>query len=579
MHGPEARNLIIAMVLSAAVLLGWEYFVLGPQREALLREKAQQQTAAVETNPNAQQPILPDGTALAPDAAASAAAPISRDAILAQSPRIRISTPDLTGSIRLQGLRIDDLTLTRYNQTVEQGSEPVTLLHPARSAQSYFAEFGWLAGTQATTLPDASSEWQTTDSELKAGGSVTAHWDNGQGLRFERRISLDAHSMFTLEERVINTSGAVVTLFPYSLISRDFDDTSKHFFILHEGPIGVFNGALEEISYESLRDEGTIAFKGKSSWVGITDKYWLAALIPDSSLQGQANMNYRASEQAGGNYQVDFTGAGQTIAQGASITLTHRLFAGAKKVTLLDEYAERDGILLFDRAVDFGWLYFLTKPIFYALSYFNQLLGNFGLAILALTICIKLLLFPLANKSYKSMSQMKVLMPKIQAIKERCGSDKMAMNQEVMKLYQSEKVNPASGCLPILLQIPIFFSLYKVLFVTIEMRHADFYGWINDLSAPDPTSAFNLFGLIPWDPPSFLMIGAWPLIMCATMVIQMRLNPKPSDPAQALVMQWMPFVFLFLFASFPAGLVIYWAWNNTLSVAQQWLIMKRHGAK
>lgn len=574
-QGPDTKNLIVAMMLSAAILIGWEYFVLKPQRDAAKREQLVQAGARTQLQ----------GETAAIDVPASgetvAAAPAlqSRDERLVQDLRIPIESSEIGGSIRLKGLRFDDITLKHYTLSPEDKTQ-VTLLSPARGADSYFTEFGWIAAGNAQKVPDASTLWQMSDGSqsLKAGAAITAFWENGQGLRFERRISMDEHYMFTIEDRVVNQSGTPVTLYPYGLISRNFADEGKHFYILHEGPLGVFNDALEEVSYADLRDDGKIEFKGKADWIGITDKYWLNALVPDQSLSVNATMQYH-DKGGEGSYQVDFTGTAQQLASGQSLTLTHQMFAGAKKVALLDDYAQRQNITLFDRAVDFGWFYFLTKPIFYALSFFNQLLGNFGLAILALTVCIKLLLFPLANKSYKAMSQMKVLMPKIQELKERHKDDKMALNQAIMKMYQEEKVNPASGCLPMLIQIPIFFSLYKVLFVTIEMRQADFYGWINDLSAPDPTNIFELFGLFPWDAPSFMHIGAWPLIMCASMVIQMRLNPKPTDPAQAAVMQWMPFIFLFLFASFPAGLVIYWAWNNTLSIMQQYVIMKRHGAR
>lgn len=569
-NSPDLRNLMLAIFLSIAVLMGWQLLDAEPQREAALKQEQQAKEQAIKDGV-----IPPD---LPAEARTAPAPSVTRQERLKASARIPIQSPSLTGSINLRGLRIDDVTLKNYNMTVDEDSPPVTLLSPAGGKDSYFAEFGWLSGANTMALPEANTQWQTQDRELGDGQSVRAFWENGQGVRFERTISLDDNYMFTVEQRVVNTTGEALTLYPYGLISRNFDDTGEHFFILHEGPLGVFNQGLEEVSYSSLRDDGQIDFKQSKGWLGITDKYWLAALVPDKNLTFNAKMTYR-NEQNRNLYQVDYTGAGVTIAAGETASMTHRFFAGAKKVKLLDQYSLHYNIPLFDRAVDFGWLYFMTKPFFFALDFFNNYLGNFGLAIMALTICIKLLLFPLANKSYKAMSQLKLLMPKIQEIKERHGDDKMAMNQAIMKLYQEEKVNPASGCLPILIQIPIFFALYKVLFVTIEMRHADFYGWVNDLSAPDPTTVFNLFGLIPWDPPSFLMIGAWPLIMCGTMILQQKLNPKPNDPTQAMVMQWLPFIFLFLFASFPAGLVIYWAWNNSLSIAQQWVIMKRHGAR
>lgn len=569
---PEVGNLIAAMLLSVAVLIGWEYFFAGPQRDAAVSQQARSDAR----HPDSVRPDLPDSAA--PDANTNETrAAVSRDERLQAAPRIPIRTGSLQGSINLTGGRIDDLVLRNYRQEVEEDSPPVVLLSPSGLPSSYFAEFGWLSRA-GITVPTDETRWQTKATQLTAAQPVTLYWENEQGIRFERIISVDTFYMFTIRQRVINSSGSEIMLYPYGVISRNYADKGQHFFILHEGPLGVFNETLEEVDYETLREDGRVAFDNRSGWVGITDKYWLTALVPDRNLQVNATMKYVQGAQ-GDRYQVDFTAPGQAIQAGSIGEVTHSFFAGAKRVGLLDDYAKERGIPLFDRAVDFGWLYFLTKPIFVALQFFNQLLGNFGLAILALTVCIKLLLFPLANKSYKAMGQLKQLMPKIQQIKEQYADDRMAMNQAIMQLYQQEKVNPASGCVPLLIQIPIFFSLYKVLFVTIEMRHAPFYGWIQDLSAPDPTSVFTLFGLIPLDLPGFLQIGAWPIIMCITMIIQMRLNPKPADPAQAMVMQWLPFVFLFLFASFPAGLVIYWAWNNALSILQQWVIMKRHGRR
>ena len=335
-------------------------------------------------------------------------------------------------------------------------------------------------------------------------------------------------------------------------------------------------GTLEEIDYDDLREDGPIELPSQGGWLGITDKYWLASLVPDQESELVANFRHYIAEGQD-RYQVDYLRPAMTVPPGETIEVTDRLFAGAKEVGLLDFYANEYGIPLFDRAVDFGWFYFLTKPIFHILHFFYQLLGNYGLAILLLTLLVKLLFYPLANKSYRAMSKMKKLQPEMMRLREQFGDDKMRMNQELMALYKKEQVNPMSGCLPIVVQIPVFFALYKVLFVSIEMRHAPFFGWIQDLSAPDPTSLFNLFGLVPWNPPAFLMIGIWPLLMGATMLLQTKLNPQPADPIQAKVMMLLPLMFIFLFATFPAGLVIYWTWNNVLSVAQQWVIMRRMG--
>jgi YidC/Oxa1 family membrane protein insertase len=380
--------------------------------------------------------------------------------------------------------------------------------------------------------------------------------------------------MFTVTLKVKNNSGKELTFFPYGLINRTYADTGKHMYILHEGPIGVFNNELTEISYEDLRDDGATKLEDSKGWLGVSDKYWLSAIVPDKNETFDANFRHikRNDKDA---YQIDMRGEAFTVPSGDDHSVTMRMFAGAKKVQLLDEYSMKYDIPLFDRAVDFGSLYFLTKPFFELLSFFYSHVGNFGIAILLLTCVIKLVMFPLANKSYTSMSQMKLLTPKMQEIREKHADDKMKMNTEIMEMYKREKVNPMSGCLPILIQIPVFFALYKVLFVTIEMRHAPFFGWIHDLSAPDPTNLFTLFGLLQWDVPGFLHLGIWPIIMCVTMVLQQKLNPKPTDEIQAMVIGYMPYVFLFLFASFPAGLVIYWAWNNTLSILQQWIIIRR----
>jgi YidC/Oxa1 family membrane protein insertase len=410
---------------------------------------------------------------------------------------------------------------------------------------------------------------------------VTLSWDNGAGLVFEQRIELDNDYVFTVTQRVRNAGDADITLAPYGLVSRTGQPDILDFYILHEGLLGVINDTLQEIDYSDLVEGGPKRFETTGGWLGITDKYWLAAVIPDQKSHVRVSFN---SAKAGtvDKFQADFLMDGRVVPKGGVIEVTNRLFAGAKQVPLLDAYESKLGIPRFDLAVDFGWFYFLTKPIFYALLWFEKYLGNVGLAILALTVAIKLLFFPLANKSYKAMSKMKALQPKMQALKDRYGEDRQRMNQELMALYKKEGVNPAAGCLPMVIQIPVFFALYKVLFVTIEMRHAPFYGWIHDLSAKDPLGMLQLFGLVQWNVPPILdviNIGIWPLIMGATMFFQMKLNPQPTDPIQAKIFMFMPLMFTFILAPFPAGLVIYWAWNNVLSMAQQWLIMRRMGVK
>ncbi|MCW8835684.1 MAG: membrane protein insertase YidC, partial [Rhodospirillales bacterium] len=449
-------------------------------------------------------------------------------------------------------------------------------LSPQGSNNAYFAEFGWVG--QDLDLPGPDTVWTANKKVLEAGESVDLTWDNAKGLRFQRTIALDENYMFTITDSVSNAGSDAVTLFPYGLVSRTGTPKTQGFYILHEGPLGVFDGTLSEIDYSDLQEDGKIEKKSVGGWAGITDKYWLAALVPDQKTENQSRFSHYRDNNTD-KYQVDYIGGALTAGAGATITNTTHFFAGAKEVALLDSYAEEFGVERFDLAIDFGWFYFLTKPIFYMILFFSHYFGNFGVAILLLTVLIKLILFPLANKSYKAMSRMKKLQPEMKKLQERFGDDKTRMNQELMALYKKEKVNPVSGCLPILVQIPVFFALYKVLFVNIEMRHAPFFGWIQDLSAPDPTTVFNLLGLIPWDPPSFLMIGIWPLIMGVTMWLQQKLNPQPADPVQAKVMMFLPVLFTFLLATFPAGLVIYWAWNNTLSILQQWVIMRRMGVK
>lgn len=574
----DTRNLVLTMVAAGIILLGWHFFYDAPrQKEAAALKAARQEQLATQ---QAEQPTdaakLPDSASIAPAApvAASTEAPLTRQQALEDTARIKIHSDALHGSLSLKGARFDDLTLARYHETLEKDSPEVTVLSPARTAQVYFAEMGWLPASEGIITPSADTLWESTDTQLTPGNSVILFWENPQGVRFEMEVAMDKHYMFTITQRVINRSGAVIALAPYGLINRSYDQTGKKYFILHEGPLGIEEDALFEADYEQLKEEGPVTVADTHGWLGITDKYWLTAIIPEKGRFKATYQHYAQGTQD--RFQTDLLAEAVKVTPGNSTSYTTRFFAGAKEVWLLDDYATQYSIPLFDRAVDFGSLYFLTKPIFRMLDYFYNLLGNFGLAILLLTVIIKLLLFPLANKSYNSMAQMKLLMPKMEEIRQRYkDGDKVQMNQEIIQLYKREGVNPASGCLPMLIQIPVFFSLYKVLFVTIEMRHAPFYGWVQDLSAIDPTNMFTLFGLIAWDPPSFMHVGVWPLIMTITMIIQQRISPKPTDPVQAQVMQTLPYVFLFLFASFPAGLVIYWAWNNTLSILQQLYITKR----
>ena len=573
---PETKNLIAAMSLSLAILIGWQLYFVEPQLEA---ERAAAQLAAqqaAEQQPVRSGGLNADGTPrLASDAAE---APETDNQDIDKGTRLVIDGPLIAGSISTMGARLDDIVLTSYFETQEEGSPPIKLLLPFDSEQPYFAEFGWVAdGTSDIALPQADTIWTATSSTATPSSPLVLKWDNGDGFIFQREIRIGQDYMITVTDSVSSTAQTAVTLNSYSLIRRHGTPSTDGLYILHEGPLGVFDSTLNEEDYDSLQDAGSSGLsyspQEAGGWVGITDKYWLAALIPDQSNLHSFGMRYLAGQ--GDRYQTDILGAGQMLAPGQTISTTTSLFAGAKKVTLLDKYADELGIKNFDLAIDFGWFYFLTKPFFYAINWLYGMLGNFGLAIIAFTGLMRLVLFPLANKSYRSMGKMRELSPKIKKMREDFGDDRAKLNQEMMALYKTEKVNPAAGCLPILLQIPIFFALYKVLYVSLEMRHAPFYGWINDLSAVDPTSIFNLFGLLPYSVdmlPSFLAIGIWPILMGISMAIQMRLNPPPPDPIQAKIFQYMPIFFTFLLAGFPAGLVIYWTSNNVLSITQQWWI-------
>ncbi len=568
---PEIKNLIAAMSLSLAILIGWQVYFVEPGLEAdRAAYNAAQEQAAPGTAP---QPNLLSGTT----GTAAQARPADSQTI-DKGRRLVIDAPLVAGSVSTMGARLDDIILSDYSASLDDNAPPIRLLSRFDSESPYFAEFGWAGpGTQQVKLPDAATLWQTDTASLSPQSPVILTYDNGEGLVFERRISINEDYLITVSQSVTSARDDTLTLSPYALIRRKGTPQTQGLYILHEGPLGVFDETLNEQDYGDLRDAGpagiTIATQTPGGWIGITDKYWLAALMPQQ--QTRARFSMRALGAAADSYQTDMLGDAAVLAPGQTISWQSYLFAGPKRVTLLDKYSETLNIANFDLAIDFGWFYFLTKPFFYAISWLYSHLGNFGLAIIAFTILVRLVLFPLANKSYKSMARMRELAPKVQKMREDYGDDKSRLNQEMMALYKREKVNPAAGCLPILLQIPVFFALYKVLYVSIEMRHAPFFGWIADLSAVDPTSVFNLFGLLPYSVdglPQFLSIGVWPILMGISMHLQMRLNPPPPDPIQAKIFAWMPVFFTFLLAGFPAGLVIYWTWNNLLSIAQQWWI-------
>lgn len=563
----ENRNLLIALILAMVVMFGWRFLFPQPEVIEPVVSAVDTPSASVAVQDGAVKPVLESGVQDAPISL------LSREEMLESGNRVRINTSELHGSINLKGARFDDLTLASYKKTQDAASEEVVLLTPRVTNEGYFTEFGWVGAD--IDVPDADTIWQADRTVLNEGAPVTLRWTNAQNVTFSQEISVDEHYMFTIKRRVNNRSGQAVRVAPYSLINRTLNEKEQAYLILHEGPLGVSNGILHEHDYDDLED-GKITYEQQRGWAGITDKYWLTSLIPTLKDQPSKTSYHHYKTGEDFRYQTDILADPVKISAGTSYSYDMQFFAGAKKVDVLDDYAKQYDIQLFDRAVDFGVLYFLTRPIFEALQWLYSILGNFGLAILALTVVIKAIMFPLANKSYGSMSQMKLLMPKMQEIRERFGDDRIKMNQEIMQLYKKEGVNPAAGCLPMILQIPVFFALYKVLFISIEMRHAPFYGWIKDLSVKDPTNIFTLFGTFPWNAPDLLQVGVLPIIMAVTMLIQQRLNPKPADPTQAQVMAVLPYMFLFVFAAFPAGLVLYWAWNNMLSVAQQYMITKRY---
>ena len=591
----DNRNLALAIGLSVLVVIGWQYFYGLPQMEKARQTQEQlKQTTAPKTADG--QPSLPtagsktatpsvDGSAPRTDAVVVAAK--TREEAISSGPRVKIDTPSLSGSIALTGARIDDVSLKSYRETVDPGSPQIVLLSPSGAPEPYYAELGFVGQPGATVaLPGSTTVWSADNTMLTPDRPVTLSWDNGQGLTFRRVISVDGQYMFTVKDTVDNKGAAAVTLFPYALLSRHGKPHVSGYAVLHEGLVGVVGDSrVQEITYDGIEKEtrSTRILKGTGGWIGFTDKYWATAIVPDQSVPYDGK--FTAFGEPRRIYQTDVLDEAKTIAPGASADVTTRVFAGAKETATLDAYQKNLGIKNFDLLIDWGWFYFITKPLFFLIDFIYHFVGNFGVAILIVTVLVKAAFFPLANRSYASMAKMKALQPKMTEVKERFPDDKAKQQQELMELYKKEKINPVAGCLPMVIQIPVFFALYKVIFVTIEMRHAPFFGWIHDLSSPDPTNVFTLFGLIPWNPHvvplvgSFLVLGIWPMIMGISMFVQMKMNPEPQDPVQKQMFTWMPVIFTFMLGSFPSGLVIYWTWNNTLSVIQQGLIMKKSGVK
>lgn len=575
----DQKNFIVAIVLSVLIIVGWQV-AFPPSKQAT--NTAQQQATTQSGAPAAPtgQPGAP-GTQPGPGVAPVQQPVVSRSEAVALTPRVTFNTAELIGSMSLKGARIDDVQLVKYRETIDPKSPPVPVLSPVGSEHPYYAEFGWSSSDPAIKVPGPETVWTSDQPTVAPGKPVKLTWDNGEGLVFGLTVSIDEFFMFDVKQSVENKTDKPVTLYPWSLIVRYGEPKYEGMYILHEGPYGVFNGTLKEFSYSDFKGNKQQKMATTGGWVGITDKYWMSVLVPDQKSKVDVSIK-QTGAGADVKYQVDYVANGVTVAPGASTVTDAKLFAGAKIVRVISDYESRYGIEKFDLTIDWGWFWFFTKPLFWLLEWLYVHLGNFGLSILVLTVIVKAVFFPLANKSYAAMSKMKRLQPEMEKLKERYGEDRQRMNQELMQLYRREKVNPAAGCLPILVQIPVFFALYKVLYTTIEMRHQPFYGWIKDLSAPDPLTILTGFGLFPWDVPSFLHffnIGIWPMIMGVTMYLQQKLNPQPTDPVQARVFQFLPILFTFMLAPFAAGLVIYWAWSNTLSIAQQYMIMRRHGAQ
>ena len=561
----ENRNVIIAVILSTAILIGWSMYFENPDEAQRKRLEIQGKT---ETQTNIQKPETPQTTKANPTKA------ISRGEALKEGDRVSIENSNLAGSISLRGAIIDDIVLKNYRETLDKNSKPIVVLSPKKSDEGYFVESGWATTKSDIKVPDNNSIWQIRDGKkLTPTSPITLEWNNREGIIFSKKIEIDNKYLFKITETIRNEKNKTIELFHYSQITKNTKPTTENFYILHEGLIGVVDKNLKEETYSTIEKEKK-TYAGKSGWFGITDKYWMSAIIPESGKSFKGEYSFANS------YKANFIISEPTIANPQkSTSATLKIFIGAKEVYPIDNYTEIEKIDRFDLSIDWGWFYFITKPLFFVIDYIFKIVGNFGLAIIILTLIVRILFFPLNNYSFKSMAKMKVLQPETLRIKELYKDDVKRTQQEMMALYKREKVNPLSGCLPILIQIPIFFAVYKMLFVTLEMRHAPFFGWIKDLSAADPTTIFNLFGLIPWNPPSFLMIGVWPILMGITMYFQMKLNPTPPDPIQAKIFAFFPLIMTVMLATFPSGLVVYWTVSNVLTMAQQYYIMKKTTVK
>ena len=554
----DTRNVLIAVVLSTLTLIVWSTFF-----EPTPVQRMEDQTVKSEESSSPSIEEIED------------LKKISRSESISSSDRIKLENENIKGSISLTGAIIDDITFKNYNETLKS-EKKIIFLNPKSSQEGYYIETGWAsAGNKKLKLPLDNTIWKVKGNKLlRPNNPITLEWDNGEGLIFTKKIELDNEFLFKITQTIINNSNKSYQFFPFAQITRNYKPKVTPIYILHEGFLGVFGEELKEMDYEDV-DKEKFTINSSKGWMGITDKYWLTAIVPESGKNFKSEFLSKT-----GKYRANFIIKEPSILNpNDSVSNNINAFVAAKEVAVIDRYAKNLGIEKFDLAIDWGWFYFFTKPLFFAIDYFFKLTGNFGLAIVIITALIRLIFFPLANYSFRSMGKMKVLQPEMLRLKELHKDDKVKLQQEMMALYKREKVNPVSGCLPVLIQIPFFFAIYKMLYVTLEMRHQPFFGWIEDLSARDPTSIFNLFGLIPWDPPTFLMIGAWPILMGLSMYLQQKLNPTPPDPIQAKIFMFFPLFLTIILAPFPSGLVVYWTVNNILTITQQWIILKRTTVK
>ena len=553
----DTKNVIAAISLSAAVIILYSLFFAPSPNEL---KKIDEQKSSL----NSEAPKLEESEKIVE---------LSRDQALKESNRVEFENQNIKGSISLMGGTIDDLIFKNYTETLD-GKNKITLLNPKKYSEGYFVETGWVSSSKNIELPSSNTSWKVEgNNKLTPGNPVTLVWNNNQGISFKKKIKIDEKFLFSIDQIITNQSEKSYDFYAYGQIIRNKSPEVTNFYILHEGLIGVLNDQLVEKDYDDI-EEKEFSQKAETGWLGITDKYWITTLIPEKNKEFRADFNFK------NKFRANFIETEPLeLESKGTVSSNVRVIVAAKEVDVIDNYAEKSNISKFDLAIDWGWFYFFTKNFFFAIDYFFKLTGNFGIAIVLITICIRILFYPLANYSFKSMAKMKVLQPEMTRLKELHKDDKMKLQQEMMALYKKEKVNPVSGCLPIFIQIPFFFAIYKVLFVTLEMRHQPFYGWIKDLSERDPTSIFNLFGLIPWDPPSFLIIGVWPCLMGLTMYLQQKLNPTPPDPIQQKIFMFFPLFLTIILAPFPSGLVIYWTINNVLTMAQQLVIMRQTKVK